>query len=60
MQAFNVKVRALDGRVAEWNKRNNAYNDANAAIESDRAAWGANCGNRRYREEDELAIRSGK
>jgi len=60
VQAFNVKIRALDARVAEWNKRNNAYNDANGAIESDRLAWSASCGNRRYREEDELAIRSGK
>ncbi len=60
VQAFNLKVRALDARVADWNRRNNAYNDANAAIESDRLAWSASCGNRRYREEDELAIRSGK
>jgi chromosome segregation ATPase len=59
-QAFNVKIRALDARVGEWNKRNNAYNDAIAALEGDRAAWVSNCGNRRYREEDELAIRSGK
>ena len=58
--AFNAKIRALDARVADWNKRNAAYNEANAAIESDRLAWAANCGNRRYREEDEIAIRSGK
>ncbi|MBI5716593.1 MAG: hypothetical protein HZC37_02775 [Burkholderiales bacterium] len=60
VQAFNVKIRALDARVADWNKRNNAYNDVNATLESDRLAWTASCGNRRYREEDELAIRSGK
>lgn len=60
VQVFNVKVRALDVRVVEWNKRNNAYNDTNSAIEADRLAWSASCGNRRYREEDEIAIRSGK
>jgi len=60
VQGFNVKIRALDARVAEWNKRNNAYNDAGTALETDRSTWLGNCGNRRYREEDELAIRSGK
>jgi len=60
VQAFNAKIRALDARVAEWNKRNGAYNEANASIESDRLAWASSCGNRRYREEDEMAIRAGK
>lgn len=60
VQTFNAKIRALDARVAEWNKRNNAFNEINGTLEAERSAWGANCGNRRYREEDELAIRSGK
>lgn len=59
-EAFNAKIRALDARVVEWNKRNAAYNDTNAAIEADRLAWTSNCGNRRYREEDEMAVRAGK
>lgn len=58
--AFNVKVKALDARVVDWNKRNGTYNDTLATLESDRLAWTANCGNRRYREDDELAIRAGK
>jgi chromosome segregation ATPase len=60
VQAFNVKIAALDGRVTEWNKRNSAYNDASAVLEADRSTWGGSCGNRRYREEDEMAIRAGK
>lgn len=58
--AFNAKVAALDAKVADWNKRNVAYNEGAAALESDRQAWVGNCGNRRYREEDEQAIRAGK
>jgi chromosome segregation ATPase len=59
-QAFNVRVKALDARVDEWNKRSHAWNDANVALEAERGEWVTNCGNRRYREEDEIAIRSGK
>jgi uncharacterized protein (DUF3084 family) len=59
-QAHNERARALDARVVEWNRRNNAFNDTSAALDTDRSAWVAACGNRRYREEDEIAIRSGK
>ena len=60
VQAYNVKVNALDARGAEWKKRETAYNDAGTALDGERQSWVASCGNRRYREEDEIAIRSGK
>lgn len=60
VQAYNAKVAALDPRITEWKKREAAYNEAALALEGERTAWVASCGNRRYREEDEIAIRSGK
>jgi hypothetical protein len=60
VNAFNAKVAALDARVADWNKRNNAWNDSAAAMDAERTTWMSNCGNRRYREDDEIAIRQGK
>ncbi|MBK9133347.1 MAG: hypothetical protein IPM15_03060 [Betaproteobacteria bacterium] len=55
--AHNAKARALDARIVEWNKRQKAHLEVQDTIEADRLAWMSNCGNRRYREEDELAIR---
>jgi chromosome segregation ATPase len=59
-QAYNAKIGPFEARVADWNKRQAAFNETGAAIESDRLAWAGSCGNRRYREDDELAIRQGK
>ena len=57
---FNNKAQALETRINDWNQRNGKWNEASAAIEADRKAWVAACGDRRYREEDEQAIRRGK
>lgn len=57
---FNNKAQALEVRINDWNQRNGKWNEASAAIESDRKAWVAACADRRYREEDEQAIRRGK
>ena len=58
--AYNAKAMALDTRVNEWNARNQAWNDAGGALDAERKTWVANCGDRRYREDDEAAIRRGR
>ena len=60
MAAFNAKVAALDARVADWNQRNAQVNDSAKALEQERMSWISDCGDRRYREDDEIAIRRGK
>lgn len=58
--AFNVKVREVEAAVAGWNQRNQAWNEAGARLEDERKGWVASCADRRYREEDEIAIKSGR
>lgn len=60
VRAHNAKAVALEARVASWNERNNKWNEAIAALDGERKAWLAACADRRYREDDELAIRRGK
>lgn len=60
VRAYNVRLAALDSRVVDWNQRNAQANEANKALEVERQAWLAGCGDRRYREEDEQAVRAGK
>ena len=58
--AYNAKARVLDARVTAWNERNAAWNDTTAKLETERKAWVSSCADRRYREDDETAIRQGK
>jgi chromosome segregation ATPase len=58
--ALNAKVDAQSKRAAEWNTRNKALEDEASAYEDKRIDWKLNCGDRRYREDDEKAIRAGK
>ncbi len=60
MRDYNVKATALDTRVTDWNARNAKLNEANAAREAERKGWVTACSDRRYREDDEIAIRKGK
>lgn len=60
VEAFNARATALDQRVADWNQRNGALVEAAQAVNKERDSWVAECGDRRYREEDEIAIRKGK
>ena len=57
---YNAKAGTLDQRVADWNQRNQAWNDATRLLETERQGWVGNCSDRRYREDDEIAIRRGK
>jgi hypothetical protein len=59
-KAFNDKKAAVDARIAEWNARNGAWVDANVKLDEERRGWIDNCADRRYREEDEIAIKAGR
>ncbi len=58
--AFNVKAKEVEAAVAAWNERNQAWNDAGLRLEDERKGWVSSCADRRYREDDENAIRAGK
>lgn len=58
--AYNTKAQALEGRVTEWNGRNGALNARVKTLETQRQTWIDTCADRRFREDDEKAIRSGK
>jgi hypothetical protein len=60
VRSFNAKATALDARVAGWNDRNAKWNELTATIDSERKVWVTNCADRRYREDDEIAIKRGK
>jgi chromosome segregation ATPase len=57
---FNVHGKEFDATVEAWNQRNEKLaNDANQVGEL-REDYAADCSNRRFREEDEAAIKQGK
>ncbi|MCM0609550.1 MAG: hypothetical protein KA711_11265 [Ideonella sp. WA131b] len=58
--AFNAKARQLDAAIADWNQRNNAWNQTGAKLEEERKGWVTSCADRRYREDDEIAIKAGR
>ena len=58
--AYNVKFLAASARVTDWNKRNEAWNQTFKANEAERKGWVDACSDRRYREDDEKAIRAGR
>ncbi len=60
IKGFNARAAGLDQKVAEWNERNGKLNDEVDKTKTERAAWSTECGERRYREDDEKAILSGK
>ena len=60
VRVYNDRVAAMDTRVVDWNQRNNQANEASKSLELERQGWLDSCGNRRYREEDEVAVRAGK
>lgn len=58
--ALNARVDAQGKRATDWNARSKALDDEANAYEDKRIDWKLNCGDRRYREDDEKAIRAGK
>ncbi len=57
---FNTRAAVVDGKSAEWNQRNGKLTAQSQTIDDDRQAWANDCGNRRYRETDEDAIKRGQ
>jgi chromosome segregation ATPase len=57
---YNAKAAAVDAQVTDWNKRNEQWNQDARALEADRGDWASSCAERRYREDDEIAIKRGK
>jgi len=58
--AYNAKAQVVDQRVAQWNDRNDKRSGNAEGLAAERSEWVAVCSNRRYREDDEIAIKAGK
>jgi hypothetical protein len=56
----NTRSEALNARTVEWNKRNEALVRDGENIAQERDLWASECGNRRYNEDDEIAIQQGR
>ena len=57
--AFNARAVALDQKVTDWNARNEKHAQRATTLSDERQVWTSECANRRYREDDETAIRRG-
>jgi hypothetical protein len=60
VNAHNERVRANDATIESWNPKNSATVQKAQAYQGDHDQWKARCGNRRFNEDDEKAIRAGK
>lgn len=56
----NARSEALNARITAWNQRNAALVKEGEDLAQERDLWASECGNRRYREDDETAIKQGK
>lgn len=57
---LNDRVAAINAKTVDWNARNAQQRKVEEEFENDRGFWVTECGGRRYREEDEKAIRAGR
>ncbi len=57
---YNAKAKERDAGVDAWNVRNGGAKDREKALDETQGGWRKNCSERRYREEDEAALRKGK
>ncbi|MGM9489954.1 hypothetical protein [Ideonella sp. YS5] len=57
---LNARVEAQQQVAQAWNDKSKKLAADQQAYEDDRIAWLDNCGNRRFREDDEKAIKAGK
>lgn len=60
VREYNGKAAAVDAQVTGWNQRNEQWNQDARVLEADRSEWVIGCADRRYREDDETAIKRGK
>jgi hypothetical protein len=56
-QAQAARIDALNARIAPLNERGKIVNDRVEPLQEKVASWREQCGSRRYREEDEIAIK---
>lgn len=57
---FNAKADALSQRTVAYNERNKQLVKAGEDLAQERDLWAGECGSRRYREDDETAIKQGR
>jgi len=60
IKGFNERVLARDARIDDYNRRNAALVADATAWQAAANQWKTQCGDRRYREDDEIAIQRGK
>jgi hypothetical protein len=58
VKKMNARADAQQQRASGWNDRSKKLDEANVTYEDNRLDWRANCGDRRFREDDEKLIRS--
>ena len=58
--AYNEQAQARDKEIDDYQARVTAFNARVEARQAERDAFAKNCDNRRYFEEDEIAIKKGK
>jgi capsule polysaccharide export protein KpsE/RkpR len=58
--SFNARAKALEARATAWNQRNEALTARVRTVNNEREVWLTDCADRRYREEDEIAIKRGQ
>jgi hypothetical protein len=57
---YDTKKGELDAKVDAWNARNRAHNERAMTYEQELKSYNDTCATRRFREDDEKAIRAGK
>ena len=57
---YNERAAARDKSIDDYEARVPRFNERVEAVKTDREAFGKGCDNRRYFEDDEIAIRKGK
>ena len=58
VKKLNLRAEAQGKLATDWNTRNRAFEAANTSYEDARVDWRSQCGNRRYKEDDEKLIRA--
>ena len=57
---YNERAAQIEQQVADWNRRQAASAKESENLVQERDLWASECGNRRFREDDETAIKQGK
>jgi chromosome segregation ATPase len=60
VQRYNSNIQEQDQRARDWNARSGQRTEAERNAEVERLDWMDDCSGRRFREDDEAAIRAGK